>query len=70
LEMQRGGGTDFVSALIEADRLAPSLIVVLTDLEAPIPPAPNAPVGWVTPRPTRVPPPFGDLVILDPTAAS
>lgn len=64
LEMRRGGGTDFAQILAEAQSLNPSLIVMLTDLDATLGPPPDAPVLWAVPRELRTPPHFGEVVTL------
>lgn len=62
----RGGGTSFVPALDRALALAPSVIVVLTDLEGDFGPAPRRiPVIWAVPDALAPPPPpFGTLLSL------
>lgn len=57
-----GGGTDFGPALAAAGALAPSLAVVLTDLEGPAGPAPRFPVVWAVPAPPPRAPPFGRVL--------
>lgn len=64
LEMRRGGGTDFAAILAEADALSPSLVVMLTDLDAPPARAPRAPVIWAVPHAPRRAPAFGEVVVL------
>jgi hypothetical protein len=53
-----GGGTDYADLFACAARLAPSIAVILTDLDAPLPRKPRFPVLWATPRATA-PPPWG-----------
>ncbi|HMO70663.1 MAG TPA: VWA-like domain-containing protein [Paracoccaceae bacterium] len=60
--MRTGGGTDFAPALAAAGRLAPSLAVVLTDLDGPCGPKPRFPVVWAVPDPPPGPPPFGRVL--------
>lgn len=61
---QRGGGTSFVDVLERAGALAPSAIVVLTDLDGRFPDRPpRPPVIWVAPH-SAAPPPFGRLIDL------
>lgn len=62
--MRRGGGTDYHDLFAVAGRLAPSALVVLTDLDAPLPPAPRFPVIWAIPAPAPAPP-YGRLVRID-----
>ncbi|MDJ1006882.1 MAG: VWA-like domain-containing protein [Paracoccaceae bacterium] len=66
LNWPEGGGTDFAPAFAEARAADPSVIVVLTDLEAEIgtPPA-RCPVLWAIPGAVRSPPPWGRVISLD-----
>jgi predicted metal-dependent peptidase len=58
-----GGGTDFAPVLAAAGRLAPSIAVILTDLDAPFGPPPACPVLWAVPgRGALDPPPFGRVL--------
>jgi len=59
--LRRGGGTDFADLFDRAARLAPSIAVILTDLDAPLPPRPGFPLLWVVPRPVAEPA-FGRLL--------
>lgn len=54
--LRTGGGTDFADLLDRAGKLGPSIAVVLTDLDAPLPPAPGFPVLWAVPRQVADPP--------------
>jgi predicted metal-dependent peptidase len=47
LSLRTGGGTDFGAALARAAQLAPSIVVLLTDLDGPVGTAPRSPVLWV-----------------------
>jgi len=58
LQLRTGGGTDYTDLFAQSARLNPSLLIILTDLDAPLPPKPATPVLWATPRPTD-PPPHG-----------
>ncbi|MEL7106705.1 MAG: VWA-like domain-containing protein [Pseudomonadota bacterium] len=60
-----GGGTDLLPAFDAAMTPPPSAIVILSDLEAVVPPDPGIPVIWAVPARPSTPPPFGRLVILD-----
>ena len=60
-EMLRGGGTDFTDLMQRAAALDPSILVVLTDLDAPFPPPPRFRVLWATPV-DAPPPPFGTVL--------
>ncbi len=66
LPLARGGGTDFGPAVAAALALAPSAIVVLTDLDGPFGPAPRGvPVIWAVPAAHDPPaPPFGRVLSL------
>lgn len=66
IAFSRDGGTSFVEVVEAAARLAPSAIVVLTDLEGPFGPAPGAmPVIWAVPCEAPTAPPFGRVIQLD-----
>lgn len=66
LPFSREGGTDFAPVLRAAQALAPSAIIVLTDLDAPLPDArPAAPVIWAVPAPPARPPAWGRVVLLE-----
>ena len=60
--LRSGGGTDFEPALARAAQHAPSLAVILTDLDGPTGPAPRFPMIWATPGEA---PPFGRVLRLD-----
>lgn len=61
LPVRTGGGTDFADLFDRAGCLDPSILVVLTDLEATIPASPGFPVLWAVPgRAER--PAFGTLL--------
>lgn len=45
-----GGGTDYRDLFERAGKLRPSIVVILTDLEAPLPPAPQFPLVWAVPN--------------------
>jgi len=65
IAMRRGGGTDFGPALAAALALRPSVIVVLTDLEADAPDAPRGvPVIWAATG-EAPDPPFGHVLRID-----
>lgn len=66
LTFSRDGGTDFRPVLAEAETLDPSLIVMLSDLEGPLPDRkPSCPVIWALANMPANPPPFGRVVIVD-----
>lgn len=62
-QFRTGGGTDFGDVFEKASKLAPSLAVILTDLDAPLPPAPTFPVLWAVPRAVD-PPGFGRVLVI------
>ncbi|GAA5066962.1 VWA-like domain-containing protein [Roseibacterium beibuensis] len=63
MPLRTGGGTDFVPVLECATRLSPSILVMLTDLDAPFGPAPAYPVLWAVPGMGPVDdPPFGRVL--------
>jgi hypothetical protein len=62
--VRRAGGTSFVDVLARADALDPSAIVLLTDLDGPIGPAPKRPVIWACCAAARITPPFGQILDL------
>ena len=66
LALARGGGTDFGPVIAAAGRLGPSILVVLTDLDGPLGPAPRGfPVVWAVPdAPLPPAPAFGRLLSL------
>ncbi len=65
LVLPRGGGTSFAAVIAAAEKLAPSVIVVLTDLEGETGPAPRGlPVIWAVPDAAPPAPPFGRVVSL------
>lgn len=65
IAMRRGGGTDFEAVLAEAQDLHPSMIIVLTDLDAPTRSATSAPVLWAVPSVPKMVPAFGDVLVMD-----
>lgn len=61
--LRTGGGTDYADLFARAARLAPSILVVLTDLDAPLPPAPRCPLVWAVPAAIPpVDPPYGRVL--------
>lgn len=66
IDWPEGGGTAFAPALAAACAATPSMIVVLTDLEAPVGAPPGrVPVVWAVPAAPREPPPYGRVIALD-----
>ena len=60
LDLPQGGGTDFAPVLARAMALAPSALVILSDMDGPTGPArPRFPVIWATPQEPAPAPPFG-----------
>lgn len=64
--LRTGGGTDYADLFDRAAAAQPSVLVVLTDLDAPLPPKPPFPVIWAVPEGARDAPPYGHLVRLGP----
>lgn len=64
VDIPQGGGTDFEGFMTEACGLDPSAIVVLTDLEAPLPPPPSVPVIWAVPDEVPARPAYGTVIDL------
>ncbi|MEM9498080.1 MAG: VWA-like domain-containing protein [Pseudomonadota bacterium] len=62
IRMRRGGGTAFAEVIEVARALRPSVLVMLTDLDGPVGPAPPFPVIWAVPVPAT--PPFGRCVTI------
>ncbi len=60
-QLRTGGGTDFADLFDRARHLRPSIAVILTDLDAPLPPAPGFPLLWAVPR-TVADPPYGRVL--------
>lgn len=65
LDLRRGGGTDFGPLLRDAAALDPSLVIVLTDLDAPTPTDCAADILWVAPVPPQTMPRCGAVLIMD-----
>jgi hypothetical protein len=55
VQLRTGGGTDFHDLFGKATKLHPSIAVILTDLEAPLPSSPSFPVLWAVPHAVRDP---------------
>ncbi len=67
--LRSGGGTDYRDLFGKARRLAPSIAVILTDLDAPLPPTPAFRVLWAVPR-AVAPPAFGQVIRIGDGAAA
>lgn len=66
LRLARDGGTDFAPVLAAAAALDPAMIVVLTDLDADLPPPPGRiPVLWAVPAAPARTPGYGRVILLD-----
>lgn len=63
-DIRRDGGTSFRDVMDEAQKLDPSIVVILTDLEGPFGPPPRFDVVWATPRAFWSVPPFGKVLSL------
>jgi predicted metal-dependent peptidase len=48
--LRTGGGTDYADLFDRAARLRPSVVVILTDLDASLPSAPAFPLVWAVPQ--------------------
>jgi predicted metal-dependent peptidase len=65
LDLRKGGGTDFACVFDAARDGAPSILIVLTDLDAPVPPKPTCPLIWAVPVPIARAPNYGTLLVMD-----
>ena len=63
LALRRGGGTDYADLFDKAGRLAPAMLVVLSDLDAQLPQKPGFPVLWAVPR-NVAEPPYGRVLVI------
>lgn len=63
--LRQGGGTDYRDLFARAAGLAPSILIVLTDLDAPMPAKPRYPVLWAVPGEPPTPA-FGRLLQIGP----
>lgn len=64
LTFRRDGGTSFIDMMETAATLAPSILVILTDLDAAFGDPPDFPVIWAATG-AAPPPPFGTLLRVD-----
>ena len=64
IDLKKGGGTDFGPILAEAQTLSPSMIIVLTDLDAPTAHQVSAPLIWAVPEPPSSPPHCGEVLVM------
>jgi len=62
-EFRTGGGTEYADVFAKAGRRDPSMVIILTDLDAALPPAPSFPVLWAVPRAVD-PPGFGHVLVI------
>lgn len=62
-EFRTGGGTEYGDLFDKAGRRDPSMLVILTDLDAGLPPAPSFPVLWAVPRAVEAPG-FGRVLVI------
>jgi len=66
LKVRGGGGTSHVPLFKRLEKIKPSLLVCVTDLETEFPSkAPNYPVIWVVPPDVTKKPPFGEVITWD-----
>ncbi|GAB5446816.1 MAG: VWA-like domain-containing protein [Gymnodinialimonas sp.] len=63
--MRTGGGTDYAPVFDAALRLQPSILVMLTDLDAPFGSPPPFPMLWVVPKREVKEVPFGRVIEVD-----
>jgi predicted metal-dependent peptidase len=63
LALRRGGGTDYADLFDKTSRLAPAMLVVLSDLDAQLPQKPGFPVLWAVPRKVAEPP-YGRVLVI------
>ncbi|SUZ31409.1 hypothetical protein ROE7235_01152 [Roseibaca ekhonensis] len=64
LELPQDGGTDFRPVVARAGELAPSALVILSDMDGPMGPKPRFPVIWAAPQPDPPQAPFGHVLSL------
>lgn len=64
--LRTGGGTAFTDLFARIAAIAPSIAVILTDLDAPLPPPPPFPVLWAVTAECEKPP-YGRLLRIDET---
>lgn len=65
--VRQGGGTDYADLFAQTARIAPAIAVILTDLDAALPPPPGFAVLWAVPEAlgqTAPVPPYGRRLIL------
>jgi predicted metal-dependent peptidase len=62
-QLRSGGGTDYGDLFDKTEKISPSLAVILTDLDAPLPAAPSFPLLWAVPRAVE-PPAFGRVLVV------
>jgi predicted metal-dependent peptidase len=64
LDLPQGGGTDFRPLLARSAELAPSALVILSDMDGPMGPRPRFPVIWAVPQSDPPQAPFGHVLSL------
>lgn len=65
IPFRRDGGTDYSEIFERARTLDPSLLVMLTDLDAPLGPAPKIPIIWAVPKPPPQKIAYGRVLRMD-----
>ena len=65
LPFRRDGGTDYAQIFDTARSLEPSLLVMLTDLDARLGPNPQIPIVWVVPKTPPQNVPYGSVIRMD-----
>ncbi|MBN2761406.1 MAG: hypothetical protein JXQ79_12975 [Rhodobacteraceae bacterium] len=64
LDLPQGGGTDFRPVIARAGELAPSALIILSDMDGPTGPRPPFPVIWAAPQPDPKQASFGHVLSL------
>lgn len=65
MPFRRDGGTDYADVFEQSIRLEPSIIVMLTDLDAPAVARPPCPVIWAVPSRPPARAAFGTTIVMD-----
>lgn len=62
--LRTGGGTTYDDLFAKAAKIRPSLAVILTDLDAPLPPQPGFDVLWAVPATPAALPAYGKVLVI------
>ena len=65
IPFRRDGGTDFAPLFDRVAALQPSVLIMLTDLDAALPGTPGFPVIWAVPKAPRRDIPYGRVLVMD-----